>query len=405
VREDDPRRAELLRIARDVFSERGFEQAKMRDIAARMGLLGGSLYHYVDSKQALLGEVMRAVQVQGGDLMQGVAARPGTPPDKLRALLERHVAVVARDPRGVTLVFTEQRRLTAEQRALITGGLREYRRGVEQLVRQGQQDGSLRSGPDARLATMAILGATNWTARWLRTDGPLPPDQVGAQLATLLLDGLTADGTRPADASLRPPPALLEADPGGRRAQIMAAAAELFNRQGFAVTSMADLAVRIGIGKASLYHYFRTKEDLLFAVLEGTQQVAKQQIDALAAADAPAVDRLAAVIRCHVRYVAGTLDATSVALHAYGSLSPEHRATMSAADQEYIGVFRGLVDAVQDEGDGRTGLDPGVATRGILGAGNWLYRWYRPTGEAGADQIADLLADVLLRGLRPRAGT
>src|ERR1700742_604019 len=142
---DQARRSEVLVAARDAFHEHGFERTGTREIAGRLGILGGSLYYYIDSKEALLFEVLTAVQVPGREALE--------------------------DPVGIALTFSELGSLTAEHRHEVLGGLQDYRRGVEALIAAGQRDGSLRAGPQPKLAALALLGALNWVHRWYRPNG------------------------------------------------------------------------------------------------------------------------------------------------------------------------------------------------------------------------------------------
>src|SRR5262245_1297495 len=72
---------------------------------------------------------------------------------------------------------------------------------------------------------------------------------------------------------------------GGRRQEIIDAAAEVFHRKGYSDASIQDIADEVGLLKGSLYHYIEAKEDLLFAVLSGVYELARQNIDHVRAMD------------------------------------------------------------------------------------------------------------------------
>ena len=397
----DPRRAELVRIAREVFAEQGFEATGIRDIAARMGILGGSLYHYIDSKQALLAEVMKAFHAPIAPLATATAEDPRPVRERFVALMRSHVEHVAADPLGMQLAFTAVDHLPDDARAAMRDEMREYRRSVEDLVRAGQASGDLRAELDPALAAMAILGAVNWTSRWLSPTGAQTPAQIGEALAGLLLDGAALPGVA---AGPVPP---VDASPGGagteRERAVWAAAARLYRTRGFAGTSMAELAREVGLGKASLYHYVTTKEQLLFDVMRHAQEPSTMALEALAADDAPAVDRLRAALAFNVRYLADHLDPTSLVLHSRRDLTPEHRAEVDALAGRYVGALRTILRDGREAGELRTTPELGVALNGLLGAVNWPYRWYRPRGAGDAVRVADGIADVLVGGLAVRS--
>ncbi len=393
----DPRRAELIRIAREVFAERGFEATGIRDIAARMGILGGSLYHYIDSKQALLAEVMRAFHAPVAPLASATAEDPRPTRDRLAGMLRSHVELAAADPLGMQLAFTAVDHLPDDARAAMRDEMRDYRRSIEDLVRAGQASGDLRPELDPALATMTILGVVNWTSRWLTPDGALSPAEAGEALAGLLLDGVMAPGAVPG------PSITVDASPAGRGTEreraVWAAAARLFRTRGFAGTSMAELAREVGLGKASLYHYVTTKEQLLFDVMRHAQEPSTAAMEALAAAPGPPLDRLRAGLAFNVRYLADHLDPTSLVLHSRHDLAPAHRAEVDGLAARYVGALRTMLDAGREAGELRDTPAAGIALNGLLGAVNWPYRWYRPRGAGDAARVADGIVDVLLGGL------
>src|ERR1700754_825042 len=115
---DQARRSEVLVAARDAFHEHGFERTGTREIAGRLGILGGSLYYYIDSKEALLFEILKAVQVPGSAAVARALQDTATPAaERLDALITAHVEATLADPVGIALTFSELGALTEEHRA------------------------------------------------------------------------------------------------------------------------------------------------------------------------------------------------------------------------------------------------------------------------------------------------
>jgi AcrR family transcriptional regulator len=395
---DPRRREELHRVAREVFADRGFETTTLRDIGGRMGLTAGSLYHYIDSKQALLASVMRDLEPPVLRPWSAAVGDAGAATEWLVEVMRTHVEVITADRAGMTLAMTELNALPDAARALLRDQMRSYRRTIEDFVAAGRTTGVFRSDVDPALAAMAVLGAVNWTSRWLRADGRLSPTRVGEQLADLLLGGLAVPGAR-----LGPPieveAAEIPSAPSGRERQVWDAAAHLFRTRGVAATSVQDLADAVGLGKSSLYHYIDTKEKLLYDMIRNAEQAAVLALEDLIGHDAPAIDRLYAAIRFDVRHLIDHLDTTSLALHAVRELKPRHRDVVAALVRRYATTFETLIAAGRAEATLRDTPDAVVALRGTIGVMSWPYRWYRPRGAGDAARLADGLADVLLRGL------
>ncbi|MCW3065748.1 MAG: TetR/AcrR family transcriptional regulator [Solirubrobacterales bacterium] len=196
--------------------------------------------------------------------------------------------------------------------------------------------------------------------------------------------------------------------PDGRRAnsskkrerEIVDAAAEIFHRQGYADTSVQDVADAVGILKGSLYYYIKSKEDLLFRVLEEVHEDAHGIIEEVAAMDAPPLERLFAYFRAHVEYNTRNLTKVAVNYHDFGLLSGERREKIIKERQVYERFVVGLIKEAQESGDVRPEVDARLAAYSALGMANWVYTWYKPSGKTSPDELADLIAEMIVGGLR-----
>lgn len=184
-----------------------------------------------------------------------------------------------------------------------------------------------------------------------------------------------------------------------RRTEILHSALRAFRARGYHATTLEDIAAQLGMRSAALYHYFPDKEAILYAChREGLAEVERVLADARAR-HATARERLAHAIREHVRVMTDTLEGSALALEM-SALSPRHRAEVTAQRDRYE---RGLRDIVA-EGVGSAefrALDPKLAVFAILGAINWVARWYRPDGGTQAPELGTQFADHLIHGLTP----
>jgi AcrR family transcriptional regulator len=181
-------REEILQAAIEVFREKGYERATVRDIAARAGLGSSSLYSHISSKQELFLEVVEPVIVAGGERMAEIASSQADAPTKLRRAIVG--AVRAFDDH-----YPELSVYTREFYPLIETADPERRRRYEgywtEIVEAGIAAGELRAA-DARIVVFGILGMINWMHRWYRPDGRRPATEIGEELAAMVLDGLVA---------------------------------------------------------------------------------------------------------------------------------------------------------------------------------------------------------------------
>lgn len=184
----DARRREILAAASRVFRRKGFAATGMRDVAAELGMTAGNLYYYFAGKEEILAFCQEATL---DALLAGAAeiAALDLPADeRLARLVAAHVTCLNETWPG-SLAHLEIEALTPERRAPLAAKRRRYERTIADLVAAGAARGELRA-VDPRLATLALLGALNWTVKWFSPAGALDATQVGEAFAGIFLDGL-----------------------------------------------------------------------------------------------------------------------------------------------------------------------------------------------------------------------
>ena len=187
---------------------------------------------------------------------------------------------------------------------------------------------------------------------------------------------------------------------GARRREIDAVAGELFRANGYAATSVRDIAKALDMQGASLYAHVASKEDLLWAIVARAAtdfELAAQ----LATADTPsadAVERLAALVEAHVEVVTADPDRSSVFVTEWRHLSGDRRAAIAERRDAYEARFRDTIADGIAVGAFRS-TDPAIAATFILTALNGIATWYRATGRLSPDRIADHYVELALRSL------
>ncbi|ALM85727.1 TetR/AcrR family transcriptional regulator [Bordetella sp. N] len=182
------------------------------------------------------------------------------------------------------------------------------------------------------------------------------------------------------------------------RASILAEAARLFADGGYENSSMADVAARLGMSKAAIYHYFRTKQDIYDAIIIETLTALGQAVaDAVATAGDPAA-RLRAFMLAHARYLEAHHAKFVAMLIGYSGMSPVYRDDAARLRDDYEHLLRGLITTGVAQGAFRA-IDPAATGRAILSMLNWMARWYKPGQGQTAEAVADGYYDLLLGGL------
>ncbi|HEX8442703.1 MAG TPA: TetR/AcrR family transcriptional regulator [Allosphingosinicella sp.] len=179
-----------------------------------------------------------------------------------------------------------------------------------------------------------------------------------------------------------------------RREAIVAAAACLYARRGFPGASISDLAKACGSSKSLVYHYFPSKDDILYEVMAAhLDALVEAADDAMRAGEAR--ERLRALTLAFMRLYVGAQDHHKVLLNELDNLPPPRRAEVVAKQRRIIAMVEGLVREIRPELD-RATLPVTMLFFGMI---NWTHTWFREGGAVSAERLAGLAVDLLLGGV------
>jgi AcrR family transcriptional regulator len=181
------RKDQILEIAAELFSRRGYHATTMRDLGERAGLLPGSLYAHFSGKEEILYQIVMAAARQFLGGMEALTAVPAPPDEKFRRAMRAHIEVVANDLEGARVFLHEWTALRGRRRAEIRRLRRRYELLWDEIIRDV-------APADRNLARLLVLSAANWTYVWYRPDGPLGPQEIADRFSDLLLGGLRRSG-------------------------------------------------------------------------------------------------------------------------------------------------------------------------------------------------------------------
>jgi TetR/AcrR family transcriptional regulator, fatty acid metabolism regulator protein len=190
------KREKILRAAVTVFAERGYFHARVADVAKEAGVADGTIYLYFKSKEDLLvqvfGEGMERFLAELHREISGIAdAR-----EKLRRIIEFHLATIGRD-RDLAVVVQVELRHSLKFMSLFTHqGLADYLNVLRETVEQGQKAGAFRQAIHPQMAAKAIFGVLDeMVTSWVLSEKRSKLEDSAPQVSMLLLEGLMpADG-------------------------------------------------------------------------------------------------------------------------------------------------------------------------------------------------------------------
>jgi TetR/AcrR family transcriptional regulator, cholesterol catabolism regulator len=187
-----------------------------------------------------------------------------------------------------------------------------------------------------------------------------------------------------------------------RRDQLRQVALRVFSARGYRATSMQDLAREAGMGKATLYHYFTSKEELLTELYEEVIRDNVLAVLRIADREASAVEALTDVIVGRVVYTCRNRQLLNVFFEEEAELPPRMRGRLVRARREYEAGVLEIVERGRAAGEIVLETTPRVFINTLLGAANWVYKWYDPKGALTPEQIGHDMSRILLGGVIAR---
>ncbi|MBD9424416.1 TetR/AcrR family transcriptional regulator [Pseudomonas sp. PDM15] len=177
-------------------------------------------------------------------------------------------------------------------------------------------------------------------------------------------------------------------DPESARGKLLQTAAHLFRSKGYERTTVRDLAGAVGIQSGSIFHHFKSKDEILRAVMEETIVYNTALMRAALAESSDIRERVLGLIRCELQSImGGTGEAMGVLVYEWRSLSDESQAYILSLRDTYEQIWLDVLSDARDAG--YFNADPFVLRRFLTGALSWTTTWFRPDGKITLDQLAE----------------
>jgi AcrR family transcriptional regulator len=183
----------------------------------------------------------------------------------------------------------------------------------------------------------------------------------------------------------------------GRREQILKVVAKHFSQRGFHGTKLQLIADEVGVTRPSFYYYFKNKQEILEALTEEGMSRTEEMVDRVMLLNQAPREKLRTFITEYIK--TNTQDSNApVIFRTFHELSEEARERFTERRRVINQRLLTLIREGVYEGAFRT-RDPQIALFAIVGSVNWMGNWYRSSGELEVDEIAEIIADLFLRGL------
>ncbi len=183
-----------------------------------------------------------------------------------------------------------------------------------------------------------------------------------------------------------------------RHRDVTEAAAELFSTRGFLETSMEEIARSANLSKGGMYHYFKSKNEILYVILSDFMDQVLGDIDGLSASTEDPEGRLSFLIRHHVETYADHMHAARVLLKEAHNLPQRQLKKIHQKERRYLDAVKGIITQLLGPEAGKEVLTP--VTFSLLGMCNWIYSWYDPKGRIAPERFSEIIMTIFTKGIR-----
>jgi AcrR family transcriptional regulator len=182
-----------------------------------------------------------------------------------------------------------------------------------------------------------------------------------------------------------------------RLASVLDHASRIFCEKGYEGASMRDLSRATGMSLAGLYHYFESKEELLYLIQKHTfTTIINQSRERLEASTDPE-ERIRIFIQNHLEYFLANKEAMKVLTHEDETLKNGRGAEIAAIKRDYYRICLGLLEDLRRSQE--LEFSPRLAVLSLFGMINWIYTWHNPRIDADAAALARHMGDIFLNGV------
>jgi AcrR family transcriptional regulator len=182
---------EIVAVAARLFKEKGYRATTLEDIAAAVGMLKGSLYYYIRSKEELLYLVVRDPIRQAYNKLEEIVISEAPVKVKIAQAIVNHMRLFHQHYPHIAVYLHDYHHLMQQLQKNAIETPKHYQQLWTTLLEQGVATGEVRGDLNVKVAGYAILGMCNWIYRWYNPQGALSAEEIAGIFTTLVLEGLT----------------------------------------------------------------------------------------------------------------------------------------------------------------------------------------------------------------------
>jgi AcrR family transcriptional regulator len=174
--------------------------------------------------------------------------------------------------------------------------------------------------------------------------------------------------------------------------------ARLFAYRGYHSTSMREIARELGMNQSSLYHYFASKQDILFTLMNGAMDDVLAILEEISSTDLLPEDRLNRVLSFYTQYYAGDQERLILLINEMNSLNEDYRSILVGKQRRYVQLIKSILEELAAQ-DKIKQIDPAIATFAFFGMVHYTIKWYHKDGPVSLEQLANAFVEIFTKGV------
>lgn len=179
---------------------------------------------------------------------------------------------------------------------------------------------------------------------------------------------------------------------------ILRTSARIFAEKSYHSTSMREISRATGVSLAGLYHYCKSKEELLFLIQDNCFGRVLERLEERLAEISDPVQKLRVFIENHLAFFAANMAEMKVLSHEAASLAGDLHLHVSSKKEKYTKLARNILSELQEKQSEKRRVDLTAATYALFGMMNWIYNWYDPRGKLKVAGLVDNVSRLFLHG-------
>jgi len=184
------RKEQVIRSAAELFREKGYAASSMRDLAQKLGIEAASLYSHIKSKEEILQYLCFDMATEFRKSLMEVEKKNVSATEKLKLGIVGHIQVMAKDLTASAVFMNEHRHLSQPYLREFLLLRINYINRFKTIIEEGTRNGEFKETIDKKLAVMTLFSSLNWMPMWYDPASKIDPQNLGQQLADMLVNGL-----------------------------------------------------------------------------------------------------------------------------------------------------------------------------------------------------------------------